>query len=544
MDFFSRSLMGKVVVVVSAGLIVLIIAVTYALLSAQREIGRYSRLVNEQVAQESEILHVQAHFKVQVQEWKDTIIRGSDPGALTKYWDAFQKEEGWVQEHGQALQQSLHNPKAADFLQQFLAAHKKMGEAYRRGFSEYTAAEFVTLVGDKAVKGIDREPTQLLSNAANAIEESVHQESAVLDSDAIQSLRVSIVLVCIALLVTIMALLSGVHRLVLRPIAEVVVGLAQIANGNFTAPVRINRADEVGQLGGSAEKIRYELGRVLGQVVSSAQKLAAESANLASIANTTNKTVSDQRQETDMVATAINEMTATVAEVARSAARAASAAGKADAQANEGQSIVNSTAQTIESLADETAHSAEAINQLQADSENISGVVDVIRGIAEQINLLALNAAIEAARAGEHGRGFAVVADEVRTLASRTQQSTQEIQAMIEVLQAGSRAAVQAMSENRTFAQSAVQQTRLAGSALQAITESVAQISDLNTQIASAAEEQGAVSEEINRNTVRISQIADGAEEGARRVTAASQNLQVLAANLQQLTAQFTISAI
>ncbi len=544
MDFFSRSLMGKVTVVIGAGIIVLAIAVAYSLLTSQRDLGRYSQLVNVQMAQQSEILRIQTHFKIQVQEWKDTLIRGADPAALEKYWGAFQDEERWVQERGQALLQGMQNPDAAHLLQQFVDAHKEMGRAYRKGFAQYKDSGFVTQVGDKAVKGIDREPTQFLSQAAKAIEEDVHRQADAVDVTAMRAQRMSIVLLSVAMLVTVIALLSGVRSLVLRPIAEVVKGLDQIAEGNFAVPVCVNRGDEIGQLCISAEKIRRELGNVLGQVVQAAQKLSVESTSLAGIADSTTKTVSEQRHETDMVATAINEMTATVAEVARSAANAADAAGRADTQAADGKKVVDSTVKVIESLARETERSADALNKLQADSENISSVVDVIRGIAEQINLLALNAAIEAARAGEHGRGFAVVADEVRTLASRTQQSTREIQGMIEVLQSGSRAAVSAMAENRNFAQNAVQQTRLAGSALQEITESVAQINDLNTQIASAAEEQGAVSEEINRNTVRISLIADGADEGARRVTSTSHTLQALAVNLERLIERFTISRV
>lgn len=226
--------------------------------------------------------------------------------------------------------------------------------------------------------------------------------------------------------------------------------------------------------------------------------------------------VTRQQAETDQVATAINEMTATVQEVARNATDAAAAANQADQESNSGQQVVSQTVTSIQSLANNVEQAAEVINQLAGDTEAIGTVIDVIKGIADQTNLLALNAAIEAARAGEQGRGFAVVADEVRTLASRTQQSTEEINRMIESLQTGAQNAVSVMETGREQAQAGVEQAMRAGDSLKAITNSVATINDMNTMIAGAAEEQSKVAEEINRNVVNISQVA---EETAGRVS-------------------------
>jgi methyl-accepting chemotaxis protein len=417
-----------------------------------------------------------------------------------------------------------------------------MGEAYRRGLEEYKASGHITQVGDKAVKGIDREPTQLLDQAAAEIAAAVSNASTATDNDARNAMTGAIAMMGGAILFTFLALLWSVSRMVLRPMHTVVQQLAVIADGNFTQPVTVSSQDEIGQLAHSAEKIRQELGLALHQVVESAASLAGEAAELAAVSTATTDGVATQQRETDMVATAINEMTATVAEVARSAAHAAEAAHKADEESRDGHKIVASTIKDIDKLATEIERTAEAINTLESDSENISSVLDVIRGIAEQTNLLALNAAIEAARAGEQGRGFAVVADEVRTLASRTQQSTQEIQSMIERLQTGTHDAVQAMAQNRSHAQETVQQAARAGTALKTITEAVTRISDMNSQIASAAEEQGAVAEEINRNIVKISQVAEESASGAQRITVASHDLSDLAKTLQQLTGRFTIN--
>jgi methyl-accepting chemotaxis protein len=237
----------------------------------------------------------------------------------------------------------------------------------------------------------------------------------------------------------------------------------------------------------------------------------------------------------------MTEMSSTVAEVATSASAAAAAATEADKAANEGRAEVQLTVSAIEALALEVEKGAELISQVERDSEAIGSVLDVILGIAEQTNLLALNAAIESARAGEQGRGFAVVADEVRTLAGRTLQSSEEIQKMITKLQAGSRNAVQAMEEGRQRAQASVEQALKADKSLEVIDSSVNSILHLNTQIASAAEEQSVVSEEINRNLVKINQMTEHASDGSSQTAVASEQLAQLAVNLQGLVLQFKI---
>lgn len=249
--------------------------------------------------------------------------------------------------------------------------------------------------------------------------------------------------------------------------------------------------------------------------------------------------VSQQQLETDQIATAINQMTASVQEVARSATDAATAASQADQEANSGKNVVSQTVDSIQTLATNVEQAADVIQQLELDTSEIGSVLDVIKGIADQTNLLALNAAIEAARAGEQGRGFAVVADEVRTLASRTQESTEEINMMIEKLQSGAKNAVAAMETGREQARIGVEQALLAGQSLDAITQSVATINDMNTQIASAAEEQSKVAEEINRNVVNISQVADETAGNVIQVANQSAELENIALALNAEVERF-----
>lgn len=208
-------------------------------------------------------------------------------------------------------------------------------------------------------------------------------------------------------------------------------------------------------------------------------------------------------------------------------------------QTQDGRNVMQHTLKTIEALAQEVENSAQVISRLSEDSTQIGSVLDVIRGIAEQTNLLALNAAIEAARAGDQGRGFAIVADEVRTLASRTQASTLEIQSMIERLQTDASNAVKAMQQGQVQAQQGLSQAAQAENALQTISQSVTRINDMNIQIATAAEEQSSMAEEINRNIVNISQSADATAEGAKQTASAGDELAKLAARLQNLVGQF-----
>jgi len=277
------------------------------------------------------------------------------------------------------------------------------------------------------------------------------------------------------------------------------------------------------------------------EVMGAASTINESTDQMNATAGDTRQITNEQQQQIDQVATAINEMTATVQEVARNTSEAAEAAIKADEEADRGREIVNQTLNSIQSLESTVSNATDVISTLDQDSQNIGTVLDVIKGIAEQTNLLALNAAIEAARAGEQGRGFAVVADEVRTLASRTQASTQEIEDTIAKLQSGAQNAVQAMTEGREQTSSTVQKTREVSQSLDSIAQAVGVIKDMNQQVATAGEEQSAVSNEINQNISRISQLALQSSEGAEKTAHASSELAQLGSQLNEHTQYFNV---
>tara|TARA_Y100000815_G_scaffold17494_1_gene15237 strand:+ start:470 stop:2383 length:1914 start_codon:yes stop_codon:yes gene_type:complete len=344
--------------------------------------------------------------------------------------------------------------------------------------------------------------------------------------------------VAIALGLLIAALLA---RSIVRPIRVAAEAMHDIAagEGDLTRRLEASGRNEVADLARAFNQFADKVRRLVSEVAGSTAQVAASAEEMSAITDGFNRDVSRQRDEIEQVATAMNEMTATVQDVARNAAQAAESAKSADLEAQQGQLVVQQTVSSIEGVSAEVARTASAIQRLETDSQSISKVLEVIRGVAEQTNLLALNAAIEAARAGEQGRGFAVVADEVRTLASRTQQSTIEIQQVIEQLQSGARDAADVMNQGREQVDNSVMQAQQAGTSLLRITNAVTSISDMNVQIASAAEQQSAVSDEISKNVVNINHIADRVTESAGQTAQASSQLAHLASDLQTLVGQF-----
>ena len=349
------------------------------------------------------------------------------------------------------------------------------------------------------------------------------------------------------LITTLLVLLFGITaaviitRQITVPLRETLAVVDRIAGGDLTQNLRVTRRDELGVLQQGIARMGTTLRELISGIRDGVSQIASAAEELSAVTEQTSAGVNSQKIETDQVATAMHEMTATVQEVARNAEQASQAAAAADNEAREGDTVVNQAIDQIERLAVEVGRSTEAMTVLQQESDKIGSVMDVIKAVAEQTNLLALNAAIEAARAGDAGRGFAVVADEVRGLAQRTQKSTEEIQTLVAALQSGTQHVASVMHNSRTLTDSSVTLTRQAGTSLQGITRTVSNIQSMNQQIAAAAEQQSAVAEEISRSIVNVRDVSEQTAAASDETAKSSVELARLGNQLQEMVSHFKV---
>ncbi|MCW8109844.1 methyl-accepting chemotaxis protein [Alteromonas ponticola] len=375
------------------------------------------------------------------------------------------------------------------------------------------------------------------SQARSAAFEDAIDES----NDAARSLiMVGVVMGIITTIILFATAIPIVHNL-RSGVIDVVNSLRDIAqeDGDLTVRIKTSSKDEIGELVHWFNQFVAKLQGVVRDIGQSAKPLSDLAQNLNQVSGHTRQTINAQQRSAEEAKHAVENLTLSVNEVAGSAADAAEAASDASSASGEGQRVVNATVTSIQNLANSVQETAEVIRKLESDSNQVGAVLDVIKGIAEQTNLLALNAAIEAARAGEQGRGFAVVADEVRTLASRTQQSTEEIQHTIEQLQSAARSAVTVMGRGTELAGSSVQEANKAGSSLTVINDTISRITQMNDQIANATGEQQSVARRISENVDDINRRTDDTAESAEKLASVSQSLEQLAKDFARIMQQF-----
>jgi methyl-accepting chemotaxis protein len=541
MNALLANVQTRLTLLVGGGVALLTLVASIAIFELKSHINQYRDLVDETLHIEREISDLNYKYKVQVQEWKNVLLRGKDPAKYQKYWDEFTRLQQEIQSQGQVLAGKLPNDDSKSLLQNFLRAHAAAFSKYEDGARAFSNAGFDPSAGDKAVTGIDREPSKMLGDCDLYISKKVVETSKELDESSASVILWSQLLVVAVGIAVIALVLITLKASFVAPLRAISLHLGELARGNFSSQLRLNQQGELGQLNDNINRMQESLVVILQAMQKSSDALGQASRKINNAALEITQDASNTHSSTDQVAAAINEMSATVQEVANNASGAAEAAQEADESARKGMAIMDSTITAISQLSHEVENVSTAMNQLEAETVRIGGVLDVIKSVAEQTNLLALNAAIEAARAGEQGRGFAVVADEVRALAKRTQESTAEIQQIIQAVQQGAGKAMSAMKSSQEKTHSTSDMATQAGQAITQITQAVARIHDMNTHIATAAEQQSYAAEEINKNVVRVVNLVESAASKAQQSSDVAAELDGAARELGRQVSQFRL---
>ncbi|MDH2079770.1 methyl-accepting chemotaxis protein [Pseudomonas atacamensis] len=536
-----KSLRTQILALLSGSLLAILLIALACFHFLSNGVQSYSQLIAGPLHTSQLIDEANLQFKVQVQEWKNVLLRGKQPADLAKYWSQFEERQRDVQNIlGELAGQKGIEANLKSRIERLREEHRQLGTAYQKGRDAYVAAGGDPSAGDAAVKGVDRATSEQMSALVAELREQGTAQSALISASADRTVWLGLlVMLASGLLIGLLSLWL-VSRNLIEPIRNLIDYVTRLSRGQLAERVVSERRDELGNLAAAANTLRDFLADTFTRLQRSAGDLDSASGELNAIATTMAGGTSEQFNRTDQVATAMNEMSATAQEVARHAADAARAADDADQSAQQGEKVMQTTIHSITQMRGEIANTATVIRRLETDSGRIGKVLEVIRGIAEQTNLLALNAAIEAARAGEAGRGFAVVADEVRNLAQRTAESIIEINQIIQNVQTGAVDAAQAIESGQARSDESVEQVTQAGAMLERITLAVEAIRDMNRQIATAAEEQTSVAEDISRNLTEITAIASTNLDNVQRTESASQNLHGLSGQLNEVTARLS----
>ncbi len=541
MKLNSHSLQARLTILVLGGLLSLLAVSVISISALNGSLDDYHELLHEHVRIETSINKMNFTFKVQVQEWKNTLLRGYDDANREKYWGRFQQRQDEIQQLGKQLIPSIKALDQRAEVQEFISAHATMGEKYQQGFDAFVASNYDSATGDRAVKGIDRAPSKLLSTAAANFSKERSDFAKIVEEHSESVSRWSLIAIICVTLIVLSFLWLVLKNTFLNPLSVVMGKITHLSEGDFTTIIDTSGNDELAQLSRNLSRMQSEIVDVLTSVKNTSGELQTASQSINLTASNITQHTGATEQYTDQVSNAISEMSDTVQDVATNAAGAADAAQQADQNAQRGLQVMDETISSINALSAEVDRVAGAMNQLEQDTASVGAVLDVIKGIAEQTNLLALNAAIEAARAGEQGRGFAVVADEVRALAQRTQESTEEIQQIIETVQNGAAQAVKAMESSQEQTRNTVELATNAGGSIQEITGSVTSIRDMNTQIATAAEQQSFAADEIRKNVESMAGLAKNAHTSAKESTAVANRLDEASNDLGHLVERFKI---
>lgn len=522
----SKKLLSIISIAIAAALLVALIAIT----NINQGFNNYDQIFKSELTAERTALTLNIEFKRQVQEWKNVLIRGKDPKQLKKYWGKFKGQEEKVQLISEDLILLLSAyPEQLKVAQDFKSNHLQMGQKYKIGYDAFVAANFDIKTGDKAVSGIDRQPSAQVEELSNTLAQ-ISKDKRTTVSDKVQNSIVwSLTALIIILFVIAFTASSLINKLIIAPLLGLINNVSELAQGKIIADVSLSRKDELGELSNATQALRDFLSTLSNQLSKSTVSLTDSSQNLHDVAENLTDNSHSQEQQSQEAKTAITAMNTLANDSVARVEQTAQASNHSQEIAIESQDAMHLTLNGIDKLVVDIDSASTAIESLASQTEQVNSVLEVIQGIAEQTNLLALNAAIEAARAGEQGRGFAVVADEVRNLAQKTHVSTEEIQKVLLNVTTGTNEAVKAIQGGKDQSNHIQDTITQANEKLTIAVDSIAEIHQLNESVSSSMDEQQNSSQQVERMIDDINQkVSDNAEQVTQATQASNQIMNVV----------------
>jgi methyl-accepting chemotaxis protein len=502
------------------------ITVFIGLSSMKSVMTKYSDTVNQEAMTMSQVAELNVTFKTQVQEWKNTLIRGRDTQQLNKYWGLFNKSATDIKKRYHHLLQTMpNNNPAKQYVQKFANSYPNMLNAYIAGYDVFIQSGYNISKADESVSGIDREPTASLTSAVEAVNERI-LGLKVINESRIQS---ALVWIKISIVVVILLILLGVswfiNNKIIAPLKEVTLASQRVAKGDLTGKISSTSSDEIGQVTDNFLRIQVGLSKLLRLIFNDIKGLGSIIENMFEAFKKVKLGLANQTQETSRLAKNMQELSDSNNSVSHAISQANTLIGDCANLTDEGQLMFKENLETSHKMLNATNHASHIIAALKIDTDNIGNVVNIINGIADQTNLLALNAAIEAARAGESGRGFAVVADEVRSLATKTQESTKQISDNITKLQKEADSAVQAMTQGKDQAEVSLSQTKKSQEFVDSLHHVILKISNLHGVIEKEMDDQLQQTETINQALTNIEQQSAQSQQEAEIMQETSHKL-------------------